>query len=92
MIVLYNPPSSANRKPILPMSLLALGAVLEGKYEYIIVDGNLTDDPVRALDAAITEHDAHILGVTVMPGPQLADAVPTCEAIKARHPNLKIIW
>ncbi|MCA9896070.1 MAG: cobalamin-dependent protein, partial [Anaerolineae bacterium] len=92
MIVLYNPPSSANRKPILPMSLLALGAVLEGKQEYIIVDGNLTDDPVRALDAAITEHDAHILGVTVMPGPQLADAVPTCEAIKARHPNLKIIW
>ena len=24
MVILYNPPSSANRKPVLPMSLLAL--------------------------------------------------------------------
>ena len=28
MILLYNPPSSARRKPVLPMSLLALGALI----------------------------------------------------------------
>ena len=31
MIILYNPQSSANRKPILPISLLAIGAVLEAR-------------------------------------------------------------
>ena len=45
MILLYNPPSSSGRKPILPCSLLALGALLEGKHAYEIVDGN-----DRALD------------------------------------------
>ena len=29
MLVLYNPPSSARRKPVMPLSLLALGALLE---------------------------------------------------------------
>ena len=53
MILLYNPPSSANRKPILPMSLLAVGAVLEGRHEYAIVDGNLEPDSEAALDARI---------------------------------------
>jgi radical SAM superfamily enzyme YgiQ (UPF0313 family) len=27
-----------------------------------------------------------------MPGPQLNDAVPTCRALKARHPTLTIVW
>jgi anaerobic magnesium-protoporphyrin IX monomethyl ester cyclase len=92
MIVLYNPPSSANHKPVLPMSLLALGALLEGRYDYVIVDGNLEPDPLAALDHVITERGASVLGVTVMPGPQLANAVPTCREIKARHPELTIVW
>ena len=92
MLILYNPPSNAQRKPILPMSLLALGAVLEGEHDYLILDGNLERDPVDALDRTIRETGADILAVTVMPGPQLNDAVPTCKAIKARHPDLTIIW
>lgn len=92
MIVLYNPPSSANRKPVLPMSLLALGQVIEGIHDYRIVDGNLEKNPVDALDRAIRENGATVLGVTVMPGPQLHDAVPTCKEIKARFPSLTIVW
>lgn len=92
MLILYNPPSSAQRKPILPMSLLALGALLEGQHDYRIVDGNLEADPLAALERAIDESGADILGVTVMPGPQLNDAVPTCRALRARHPNLTIVW
>lgn len=91
-LVLYNPPSSANRKPVLPMSLLALGALLEGRHEYRIVDGNLEPDPLAALDAAIREDRADILAVTVMPGPQLANAVPVCRELKARHPHLTVVW
>jgi radical SAM superfamily enzyme YgiQ (UPF0313 family) len=92
MVVLYNPPSSASRKPILPMSLLALGARLEGQHGYRIVDGNLERDALSALDRAIHETRADVLGVTVMPGPQLGDAVPVCRALKARHPGLTIVW
>ncbi|HEX7122458.1 MAG TPA: radical SAM protein [Gemmatimonadaceae bacterium] len=92
MLILYNPPSNARRKPVLPMSLLALGAVLEGEHDYIIVDGNLEPDPVAAIDRAIRETGADTLGVTVMPGPQLNHAVPQCRQLKAMHPDLTIIW
>lgn len=91
-IVLYNPPSNARRKPVLPMSLLAVGGQLEGKYDYRIVDGNLERDPIEALDRAIRETDADVLGVTVMPGPQLSHAVPHCRELKRRHPGLTIVW
>jgi len=92
MLILYNPPSSARRKPVLPMSLLALGALLEGEHEYVIIDGNLEPDPVVAIDRAIRETGAGILGVTVMPGPQLSHAVPQCRQLKAMHPDLTIVW
>jgi radical SAM superfamily enzyme YgiQ (UPF0313 family) len=92
MIVLYNPRSSAIRKPILPMSLLAVGSVLEGAHEYRIVDGNLERDPIAALDRVIRNTGADTLGVTVMPGPQLSDAVPTCRELKERHPGLFVVW
>jgi anaerobic magnesium-protoporphyrin IX monomethyl ester cyclase len=102
MIVLYNPQSSASRKPVLPFALLALGAVLEGKYEYVIVDGNLEPDPLARLDVLLSEAGAPaagpaggqrpILAVTVMPGPQLQQAVPLCRELKRRHPDACIIW
>jgi anaerobic magnesium-protoporphyrin IX monomethyl ester cyclase len=92
MIILYNPPSSANRKPILPMSLLALGALLEDQHDYVIIDGNLADSPEAAIERVIREQNADILAVTVMPGPQLAHAVPLCRSLKAKHPKLTIIW
>jgi anaerobic magnesium-protoporphyrin IX monomethyl ester cyclase len=91
LVVLYNPPSSAQRKPVLPMSLLALGALLEGEHEYVIVDGNLDDDPVRTLSRHI-ERGADVLGVTVMPGRQLPDAMAVCRALDRRHPGLTIVW
>ena len=46
MIILYNPWSTPSHKKPLPMSLLAVAALLEGAYEYEIVDGNVRDDPV----------------------------------------------
>ncbi len=92
MIVLYNPPSSDNKKPVLPMSLLAIGAVLEDRYDYCIVDGNLSTHPLETLRDTLKQTNAKILGITVMPGPQLANAVPVCKAIKAEFPHVLIIW
>ncbi|MCO4762525.1 MAG: B12-binding domain-containing radical SAM protein [Myxococcales bacterium] len=98
MILLYNPPSSGQRKPILPCSLLAIGALLEGRHDYEIIDGNLLGlpslpgDTIELLSRQIHRTGADILAVTVMPGPQLQDAVPLCAALKRRHPGLKVIW
>lgn len=91
-VILYNPPSSAGRKPVLPMSLLALGAVLEGRHEYFVVDGNLVADPLNRIDRLIQQTGAAVLGVTVMPGPQLSNAAPLCKQVKARHPHLAVVW
>ena len=52
MLILYNPPSNTERKPILPMSLLAFGAVLEGEHDYLILDGNLEPDLVLCQNLA----------------------------------------
>jgi anaerobic magnesium-protoporphyrin IX monomethyl ester cyclase len=92
MIVLYNPQSSPNKKPVLPMSLLAVGALLEGKHDYEIVDGNLVQDGQDTLARVIDSRGADILGVTVMPGPQLVDALPIARNLKARFPQLRIVW
>ena len=93
MIILFNPQSSASRKPVLPMSLLAVGAVLEGHYDYCIVDGNLVDDPLAALDERIREAgERPVLAATVMPGPQLQQAVPFCRELKQRYPQLTVVW
>ena len=94
MIILYNPQSSSNRKPVLPLSLLAIGAVLEGKYDHVIVDGNLESDPLSRLQALISAPSASgpLLALTVMPGPQLQQAVPLCRELKRRFPRLIIVW
>ena len=92
MILLYNPQSSSVRKPCLPLSLMALSAVLEGEYEHRIVDGNLESDPLTRLDQLISETQTEVLGFTVMPGPQLQEAVPLARELKRRHPQLNIVW
>ncbi len=89
-IVFYNPKSNGSGKRILPMSLLALGAVLDG-YEWSIVDGNAVVDPIASIRERVRA-GANVLAVTVMPGPQLALAVPHCRTLKDEFPDLSIIW
>ncbi len=93
MIIFYNPQSSAGRKPILPFSLLAVGAALEDAHDYQIVDGNLEPDPLNRLEALIRRaSETALLCLTVMPGPQLQQAVPLCRELKRRHPQLRVVW
>jgi len=92
MVILYNPTSANPKQAPLPMSLLALGAILEDKYEYEIVDGNFLKNPYAELSAILREKNASVLGMTVMPGPQLNEAVPLAKKIKRELPNLPIAW
>ncbi|MCB0209303.1 MAG: B12-binding domain-containing radical SAM protein [Anaerolineae bacterium] len=92
-IILYNPQSSSNKKPIMPLSLLAVGAMLEDTYDYEIIDGNLEADALTRLDAVISACETPpIVALTVMPGPQLQQSVPLCRELKRRHPQMTMVW
>ncbi|GAB4424767.1 MAG: hypothetical protein Kow0031_03930 [Anaerolineae bacterium] len=92
MLILYNPTSTSPGKAPLPLSLMALAAVLEGKFDYRLVDGNLLRDPFTELPQIIRDSGATALGMSVMPGPQLNQAVPLAQKLKADFPQLAMIW
>lgn len=92
MIILFNPRATKPRNRRFPLSVLALAAVLEGKEEYEIVDGNVDPQPVQTILRLIQEHRVELLGVTVMPGPQMESAVRACREIRERHPKVPIAW
>jgi radical SAM superfamily enzyme YgiQ (UPF0313 family) len=74
------------------MSLLAIGALLEGEHAYSIVDGNLDGDPVGTIVEQSRRTPLAAIGVTVMPGPQLRHAVTCSRRLKSRLPGVPIVW
>ena len=93
LIVLYNPKVASPGYHRLPHSLLALGAMLEGRYPYAIVDGNLDQERDRAAEIIdrVLRDGVRYLGVTIMPGPQLQKAIPELKRIRAACPDLIVI-
>jgi radical SAM superfamily enzyme YgiQ (UPF0313 family) len=95
MILLFNPLSTTPGKQPLPLSVLSLAAVLEGKEPWALVDGNIVEDPAAEILARLSSTDARepsLLAVSVMPGPQLSQAVPVCKAVRAARPDVPIVW
>jgi hypothetical protein len=93
MIVLYNPRSTTPGKQPLPLSVLSLAAVIEGRAAWALVDGNVTDDPAGEILAHLeSSRGPAMLAVTVMPGPQLSEAVPICRRVKHARPDVPIVW
>ena len=90
MIVLYHPRATKPRNRRLPLAVLALAAVLEGREEYEIVDGNLEDDPTARILELIDRHGVELLGVSAMPGPQMVAAMETSREIRRLRPNVPI--
>ena len=90
-LLLFNP-RSANNKPRIPNSILSVAASLEGKFDYVIVDGNLETDPLAKIFSYLETGRFTHFGCTCMPGPQLKQAIPFSKEIKARFPNMTITW
>ncbi|MCE3229378.1 MAG: Radical domain protein [Bacteroidetes bacterium] len=90
-VLLFNP-RAAKAKPRIPNSILQVAASIEGKHEYIIVDGNLESDPSAKIKDYFSSHKIDVFGCTVMPGPQLKQAIPITKEIRQLHPEVKIIW
>jgi anaerobic magnesium-protoporphyrin IX monomethyl ester cyclase len=92
MIILFNPRATKPRNRRFPLSVLALAAMLEGKEEFVIVDGNVEPDPTTTILGLIQQHAVELLAVTVMPGPQMVAAIEPCKTVRARFPKIPIVW
>ncbi|MDP4264759.1 MAG: radical SAM protein [Bacteroidota bacterium] len=90
-VLLFNP-RSANYKPRIPNSILSIASSIEGLYDYVIVDGNLENDPWEKIHHYLLEGDFGYFGVTSMPGPQLKQAIPVSKKIRELFPGITIIW
>ena len=91
-IILYNPISTSPGKQRLPMSLLSIASMLMDSYQVELIDGNLVDDPAQRIIELVKSTGSKVLGVTVMPGPQLRQAVPVSKQVKEACPDLTIVW
>jgi len=92
MILLFHPRATKPRNCRLPLAVLALAAVLEGREEYEIVDGNLEEKPVEAMLRLIDTHPVELIGVSAMPGPQMVAAMNASSEIRKLRPHVKIVW
>jgi radical SAM superfamily enzyme YgiQ (UPF0313 family) len=92
VILFYNPKAARFRNRRLPLSILSIAAVVEGKEDYAIVDGNLDPHPTETLLSHLKDHSVELVAVTVMPGPQTVGAVASCREIRARFPQVPIVW
>lgn len=92
MIILFHPRAVKPRNRRFPLAILSIAAMLEGREEYAIIDGNLDPAPDRTIAKLITEHQVEMLAVSVMPGPQMVAAISVCRMVREKHPSIPIVW
>ncbi|MEO6539627.1 MAG: radical SAM protein [Ferruginibacter sp.] len=90
-VLLFNP-RSAKYKPRIPNSILSIASSIEGLYDYVIVDGNMEDDPWEKIHRYLSGGSFGYFGCTSMPGPQLKKAIPISKNIRQLFPEIRIIW
>jgi radical SAM superfamily enzyme YgiQ (UPF0313 family) len=71
---------------------MTMAAALEGRYDSMLIDGNMDRDPVSSASDAVGKHRFDAVGVTVMGGPQVATAIAVSRAVRRARPDLPIIW
>src|SRR5580698_5469676 len=87
-VVLYNPQAVFFT---MPLALLAIGSELDpALYEVITIDARLDADAENTLLAHIG--DALCLGITVLTGAPISDALKISRAAKRTRPDLPVVW
>ena len=87
-VVLYNPEAVFYT---MPLALVAVGSALDReRFRAVVVDGRLESDPAAAVLAHLD--DAVCLGVSVLTGAPIRDALRVSRAVKARRPELPVVW
>ena len=87
-VVLYNPRAVFYT---MPLSLIALASSLDRHtVDVVIIDGRLETDPARAVAAAAK--GAVCVGITVLTGAPIHDALAVSRAVKADQPSCPVVW
>lgn len=87
-VVLYNPRAVFYT---MPLALVALASALDrDRFDVVIIDGRLEPDPVAAVVNAAD--GALCVGVTVLTGAPIHDALAVSRAVKTKQPNCPVIW
>src|SRR3954471_3774349 len=87
-IVLYNPRAVFFT---MPLGLLAVASALDrSRYDVVIVDARLEADPLGTLLKALD--GAACLGIGVLTGEPIRDAIAASRAAKALFPDLPVVW
>lgn len=90
-ILLFNP-RATDYKARIPNSVLQVAASVEGLYDWVIVDGNLEDDPENKILDYLRTGQFGFFGSTVMPGPQLRQAIPITRKVREQFPGITTVW
>jgi radical SAM superfamily enzyme YgiQ (UPF0313 family) len=87
-VVLYNPRAVFYT---MPLALLAVGSALgRTRDEVCLIDGRIERDPVARVLRETA--GALCLGVTVLTGQPIRDALAVTRAVKALRPDLPVVW
>jgi anaerobic magnesium-protoporphyrin IX monomethyl ester cyclase len=89
-VILYNPAAVFFT---MPLALIAVASALDRRrYDVRIVDGRFEIDGAKAVLAQM--RDAHVLfvGMSVLTGAPIRDALEVARAIKNVHPSVPVVW
>ena len=88
LVLLYNPRAVFHT---MPLGLIAIGSALDReRYDVRLIDGRFEADPVAAIKPLLDR--AVCLGVTVLTGRPIADALEVSRAAKEIRPDLPVVW
>lgn len=90
-ILLFNP-RSAEHKFRIPNSILQVGASVMHEREVAFVDGNRESDPWSVIERHLASGRFRYFGSTVMPGPQLRQAIPFTKQVREQFPDVVTVW
>lgn len=87
-VVLYNPKAVFYT---MPLSLIAIASALDrSRVDVQIIDGRLEEDPVTAVVEAA--QGALCVGITVLTGAPIHDALAVSRAVMMARPSVPIVW
>lgn len=90
-IILFNP-RSADGKHRIPNSILQVAGTVISNCQVVMIDGNMETDPMAVLRSELHKAQNPLLGVTVMPGPQLQQAIPFTKLLREEFREMPIVW
>jgi anaerobic magnesium-protoporphyrin IX monomethyl ester cyclase len=91
-VLLINPTITAKRNARFPLGSLHIADAIEPRHQATILDGNIDRDFVATALRMISEQRVDAVGVSVMGGPQLPQALRVSEAIRRAAPSLPVFW